>query len=71
MIFYAPTPMDLLANLDNRNIITIQLPSGGFIKAEAVEYDRIRIVDLVSTDPMDYMNANWQPGNLITLKPNI
>ena len=63
--------MDLLENQDTRNIITIQLPSGGIIKAEAEEYNRIRIVDLVSTDPMDYMNVNWQPGTLISLKPNI
>lgn len=71
MIFYAPAPMDLLENQDTQNIITIQLPSGGFIKAETLEYNSIRIVDLVSTDPMDYMNASWQPGSLISLKPDI
>jgi len=70
MIFCTPAPMDLLENQDTRNIITIQLPSGGIIKAEAEEYNQIRIVDLVSTDPMDYMNEHLQPGRIVSFKPS-
>ena len=71
MIFYTPAPLELLNNIDSANIISIPLPSGGYIRAEAVENNRIRVMDLVSTDPMDYMDERLQPGRLISLKPSL
>lgn len=71
MIFYTPAPLELLNNIDSANIISISLPSGGYVRAEAVERDRIRVLDLFSTDPMDYLDERLQPGRLISLKPSL
>lgn len=71
MILYTPMPTDLLENKEIQNIVKIQLPSGGYIRAETLEYNRIRVIDLVSTDPADYLNASWQPGTLLALKPSL
>lgn len=71
MILYTPAPTELLENKDSPNIIKIELPSGGYIRAEAVEYNRVRVIDLVSTDPMDYLQADWQPGSFLSMKPSL
>lgn len=71
MIFYASDPLELLNVTDLSNVISIPLPSGGYIRAETLEYNRIRVIDLVSTDPMDYLNEKWQPGSLLSLKPSL
>jgi len=71
MIFYAPAPLELLENQDSRHIVNVQLPSGGSIRAEVIENNSIRVLDVISTDPMDFMNSSWQPGTLISLKPTL
>lgn len=69
MIFYSPTPLDLLTNTSNeQNIVNIQLGSGAYVKAEPLAYNKIRVLDLFSTDPMDYLDDRLQPGSIITLK---
>ncbi len=70
MIFYSPAPLELLEGADFENIVTIQLSSGGYIKATPLEYNQLRVLDLVSTDPMDYMDDRLQPGMVISLKPS-
>lgn len=71
MIYYSPAPLELLNSTDPAKIISIPLRSGGCIRAEAVDCHRIRVLDLVSTDPMDYMDELIQPGALISLKPSL
>ncbi len=71
MIFYMPAPLELLDRADDQKIVNIPLPSGGSLRAEAVEYDKIRVLDLLSTDPNDYMDERLRPGMVITLKPSI
>lgn len=70
MIFYYPEPLGLL-NSDLTNIIRFSLPSGGFMRAEAMENNKIRVLDLVSTDPMDYLDERLQPGRILSLKPSL
>lgn len=70
VIYYTPDPLDLLNKGDPSKIISIPLPSGGYLRAEAVENYRIRILELVSTEPMDYMDERLQPGRLVSLKPS-
>lgn len=71
MIFYNPAPLELLNDADSANIVTIQLSSGGYIKATPLEYNQLRALDMVSTDPMDYMDERLQPGRVISLKPSL
>ena len=38
---------------------------------EPAEDNRMRIVQLLSSDPLDFMNAGYQPGTLIEFTPQI
>jgi hypothetical protein len=62
-----PNPEELLNNMEFRELIQIKLPSGGYVNAESLAYNKMRVVEIVSTDPMDYMDEQYQPGNIITL----
>jgi hypothetical protein len=68
MILYAPDPQQLFENINTNEIVNIKLPSGGSINAEALDFGRLRIVEIISTDPMDFMNSKYQPGSVIKLK---
>lgn len=68
MIMYAPDPMNIVA-LQAPNSITIPLASGGHVVAESEGCNRIRIVSVCSTDPMDFLDSRYQPGNILTLDP--
>ncbi|MDD2585574.1 MAG: YlzJ-like family protein [Syntrophomonadaceae bacterium] len=67
MIIYAPDPFDLLDKSESRQKIVMQLPSGGLVTAEVCDNNSLRVVSLNSTDPMDYMQSNYQPGSIISL----
>ncbi|HZK43615.1 MAG TPA: YlzJ-like family protein [Syntrophomonadaceae bacterium] len=67
MIIYAPDPLQFY-QLPSSNTITLKLSSGGHVIADAYEHDKIRIISISSTDPMDYLNNKIQPGNIIPLK---
>jgi hypothetical protein len=67
MIIYMPEPMDLLNNQNVPECKTISLPSGGYLNLEILDSYKARVIGVVSTDPMDYMNQHYQPGNLLDL----
>ena len=68
MIVYVPEPLELYQSADKDNTITVKLSSGGYVTAQPCEYNKLRIVSVCSTDPMDYLNSNLQPGNVISLQ---
>lgn len=68
MIIYVPEPMGLLYNSGASEVITLKLASGGFITAEPCGHDKIKVVSINSTDPMDYMNEKYQPGSILDMK---
>jgi hypothetical protein len=68
MILYTPNPLELLENSKTNELINIKLPSGGIVNAEALDFGQFRIVEIISTDPMDYMNSKYQPGVVIKLR---
>ena len=70
MIIYVPDPQALIENMEFREVIQIKLPSGGHVNAEAVAGNQLRILEVVSTDPMDYMNDKYQPGKVVSLDLN-
>lgn len=65
MIMYTADPQALINSMEFREVIQIPLPSGGYVNAEALSCSRMRIIEVVSTDPMDYMYEQYQPGNII------
>jgi len=71
MIIYVPDTQALIDHMESRELIQIKLPSGGFVNAEPLAFNQIRIVEVISTDPMDYLNIKYQPGNVVDLKVNL
>lgn len=67
MIIYVPEPMELY-NKEPSDVITLKLASGGIITAEPYGPDKIRVLSINSTDPMDYMNERYQPGSILDMK---
>jgi hypothetical protein len=60
-------PTELFQDLKIPEIRSINLPSGGFVNLEILDNKMARITSIISTDPMDYMNENLQPGSLLTI----
>ncbi len=69
MIIYAPDPR-IFFELEPAPSMTIPLASGGHIQAQNVENNQIRIVAISSTDPMDFLDPRYQPGNILSLDPH-
>jgi hypothetical protein len=66
MILYDPDPTQLLKQ-EIPNYITIKLPSGGFILAEPTGNMEMKVVSINSTDPQDYLEAQYQPGKTLKM----
>lgn len=71
MIFYWPEMQALAESAPPRERKYFRLPSGGTLAAEAWEQDQLRVVEVISTDLADYMNALIQPGSILSLTPQI
>lgn len=67
MIFYMSDPMDLLQYIETPQRTMLSLPSGGLLSVEILEGRQARIAEIISTDPMDYMNAELQPGSILNI----
>ncbi|MBP1760996.1 MAG: hypothetical protein H6Q64_538 [Firmicutes bacterium] len=67
MIFYMADPMDLLQDIKTPEKRTINLPSGGLLNLEILDNQQARVAAIVSTDPMDYMNEDLQPGSILNI----
>ncbi len=71
MIFYTSDPLEcLIPNQESGEPVTLRLPSGALINAVVDESRQLRIVNVVSTDPQDYLNSKYQPGRLVSLQPD-
>lgn len=71
MIVYVPEPLELLQSSSPTKTITVKLSSGGYITAEPLEYNKLRVLSVSSTDPMDYLNSKLQPGSVISLQAQL
>lgn len=71
MIFYTPEPFELFSQGAPVNTVMLKLPSGGHILAEPCEYNKLRVLNVVSTEPMDFLNSRYQPGNIIELQSSL
>jgi hypothetical protein len=70
MILYTPEPLEFLSQDKSETAVMFKLPSGGLVMAEPYEYNKLKIINIISTEPMDYMNARFQPGSLIEMVPD-
>jgi hypothetical protein len=68
VIVYHPDPLELLIHDPKIKTTTIKLPSGGHILAEVCDFNRLRVISINSTDPMDYMDTDFQPGSFIDIE---
>lgn len=72
MILYLPEPFEF--GMDDKKpaqSFTLKLPSGGELVVESCGHNQVRIVEIRSTEPMDYINSRYQPGNTIDLIPKL
>ena len=66
MILYDPDPLQLL-NQELPDYITVKLPSGGFVLAELTGNLEMKVVSINSTDPQDYLQVRYQPGQTLKM----
>ena len=71
MILYLPEPFDFGAEEKKTEPFSLKLPSGGELVVEGCGQTQVRVIDIRSTEPMDYINVKFQPGSVIDLLPNI
>lgn len=63
-----PDPLEIYNQTQaNVKYKTYRLPSGGIVNAEILSDTQIRIASICSTDPMDYMDSDLLPGNVLEL----
>ncbi|MDD3267750.1 MAG: YlzJ-like family protein [Syntrophomonadaceae bacterium] len=68
MIYYMLEPLELLAHLPQSERRYYRLSSGGILTAEVMSSGQQQVVDILSTDPMDYMNSEYSPGKVLKLQ---
>ncbi len=71
MIVYLPEPLEAFNSQETLPRIRIRLESGGHLNAECLGADQVRVLSLDSTDPMDFVNQQYQPGAIIELKTDL
>ncbi|NLB87913.1 MAG: hypothetical protein GX790_01610 [Syntrophomonadaceae bacterium] len=71
MIVYVPDPLEFYQPSYPTKTITVKLPSGGYVTTEPCEYNKLRVLSVSSTDPMDYLNTKLQPGSIISLQAQL
>ncbi|MEN6349200.1 MAG: YlzJ-like family protein [Syntrophomonas sp.] len=67
MIYYMSDPLELLNSIPSAERKTFTLSSGGIVTVEVISPDQVRIIEVSSTDPMDYMNAGLVPGEVLKI----
>lgn len=71
MILYTVIPQELIFQEKNdafekQSVIEL---NGLSLVVESISNDQCRIVQLLSTNPNDYLNTSYSPGSIISLKP--
>ncbi|WP_102346886.1 YlzJ-like family protein [Bacillus sp. Marseille-P3661] len=71
MILYTTMPQELIfQSEDNTNMSQSTIEMNGLsLVVEQISSQQCRVVQLLSTNPNDYLNASYQPGAILSLKP--
>lgn len=71
MMLYTIYPLELILADDDEKIeapVTMEV-EGVKLIVEAAGSDQYKIVQLISSDPRDFLDERFQPGKAITMKP--
>lgn len=71
MIYYIPEEQIFCQPEKFQERRYFRLPSGGMVTTEALNNNRLRVVEMISTDLNDYMNSRLQPGSILHLRPEV
>lgn len=73
MILYTTMPQELIFQDSNDSFTkqTILEHNGLSLVVEPVSTNQCRIVQVLSTNPYDFLNEAYTPGAIITLAPSI
>lgn len=78
MIHYTILPFDIIFEEDNLDLgnkpkqRVIEMDGVSFVVEPSTESDtEFKIVQLISTDPNHFLNEQYQPGQMLALKPSI
>jgi len=71
MFLYTIVPIQEVMNLNTdeitkQNIVYLNAGSG-LLAVEMMEHGKGKIINLISSDPYDYMNSSWTPGSIIDI----
>ncbi|MGO4887721.1 YlzJ-like family protein [Anaerobacillus sp. MEB173] len=73
MILYTSMPQELIYPQDNQEFnkqMTVDI-EGGQLLLEEISPTEYRVVRLMSSDPMLFLNENYSPGKMIQLSPKL
>ncbi|WP_096199418.1 YlzJ-like family protein [Bacillus sp. FJAT-45350] len=73
MILYTTVPQELIYPEQEESFAkqqTIEI-AGGLLVVEAVSESEYKVIRLISSDPMQYLNSSYSPGAVIPMKPQI
>ena len=69
LVYFYVGPQDIYQPIfEQRETTEVVLPSGGILQVETLSTDEVRVVSLMSTDPMDFLDPRYAPGNIISRK---
>lgn len=73
MILYTSMPQEYIFPPDNEEYskqLTVDI-DGGQLILEQVTSTEYKVVRLLSTDPMNFLNENYSPGKMVHLSPKL
>ncbi|NSL51125.1 YlzJ-like family protein [Calidifontibacillus erzurumensis] len=73
MILYTTMPSELIFQENHQSCSkqTIIEVNGLSLLVEPVSHEECRVIQVLSTNPYDFLNDAIQPGSLLSLKPQI
>ena len=73
MIFYTPVPVESVFEGYDQMKLNYQEVQIGHLTmvVEQISEAESRVIRLISPNPQDYLNPQYQPGTMIKLKPMI
>lgn len=72
MILYLPEPFEFPVEEKNETaMFVLKLPSGGELEVKSCGQNQVQVLNIRSTDPMDYLHPKYQPGSVIILEANL
>ena len=65
MIAYFPDPFSLFSASSSPADISVALPGGSIVEIRACGHAAYQVLNLISTDPQDYLCGPFRPGSII------